>query len=939
MTNDSTDAESDDVALTAAAWSVWGKSDFTGDGLLISMPLVQHLFDSADVADSVWEWLPAHVRALIDNAIPGDPGRGRIVLRWFAGVHDVGKCSPPFASKVPALAHEMEAHGFVFPRVTTEFAHAPHGLVGHAVLTRWLQDRYSFSRRAATSFAVVVGGHHGTPPTTTKLRALRGRPQLVGEGRWTEVQDQILSMVTDRVGADEWLAACVEAELPSTTQALLTGAVIVADWLASNVELFPYSTADEADRAARAWEDLALPPPWSPGLEDEASLGDLMSRRFPSLAGYAARPIQELTTDAAREAESPSLLIVEAAMGSGKTEAALLAAEILASRFGCGGLYIALPTMATSDAIFGRVLNWIEHLDGSTEMSTYLAHGKHHLNEQFRELVTQPRAAGVYDDDADPHQTEPLVLSWLTGRKKGVLASMVVGTIDQLLFAALQAKHLMLRHLAFAGKVVVIDEAHASDDYMREYLTRALEWLAAYGVPVVLMSATLPRAQRQQLADAYLRGLGLSAVPLPVGTPYPAVTAVSADGVEVHQPADEAEVGRAVEVSCLDDDLDSLGDLLERLLRQGGCAAVIRNTVGRAQQTARFLRDRFPDVDVVVHHSRFVATHRVHDEARLRAQLGPDSEQRPTRQVVVGTQVLEQSLDIDFDVMVTDLAPMDLVLQRAGRLHRHSRGPAEAHRPEPLRTPRLYVTGITGWENSGPEFERGAIAVYGRSLLLRSTAVLDLRPEVVRQVRLPDDIRPLVEAAYADEIPGPLEWQSMTTADEQRAKKIAEQRTRADHYRIRPVDETDTLVGWLEFGAGSEAEDPKVAGASRVRDSEDGLEVIVVQRQANGDVVYLDDDSEYAGRVAVPYVGPPEDDVAQALAATTVRLPLALTHPGQFEATLSALEAQGHAVWQKSRWLAGQLVLHLDERWQTELAGWRVEYDRELGLMVSKEET
>jgi len=533
-----------------------------------------------------------------------------------------------------------------------------------------------------------------------------------------------------------------------------------------------------------------------------------------------------------------------------------------------------------------------------------------------------------------------MVLSWLTGRKKGVLASMVVGTIDQLLFAALQAKHLVLRHLAFAGKVVVIDEAHAADDYMREYLVRALEWLAAYGVPVVLMSATLPQGQKQQLADAYRRGLGVSAVPLPGGAPYPAVTTVSVDVVRVQEPSGAIGVGQQVTVSVLDDDLDSLGDLLERLLVDGGCAAVIRNTVGRAQQAARFLRARLPDTDVVVHHSRFVATHRAEDEARLRAQLGPGPKARPTRQVVVGTQVLEQSLDIDFDVMVSDLAPTDLLLQRAGRLHRHQRGECEAERPARLREPLLYVTGITDWKESGPDLEPGAVAVYGRSLLLRAAAVIDLEPRAATSVNLPRDIRPLVEAAYAEAIPGPAGWHdAIAAADEKRSADIAEQRTRADHYRIKPVDETDNLVGWLEYGAGTEAEDPRASGASRVRDSEDGLEVILVQRQENGDVVYLDDGSEYAGRVALPYVGSPDEDVAQALAATTVRLPLALTHPGQFEATLTALEAQGHASWQQSRWLAGQLVLHLDEQWRAELAGWQIEYDRELGLVVSKEET
>src|SRR5690348_6863989 len=222
------------------------------------MPLAQHLFDAADVADIAWDWLPRHVHDLLDAAIPNTTGQGHLLFRWFAGVHDIGKCSPPFASKMPVLAQEMTTHGFVFPRITTEFSQAPHGLVGQAVLARWLQKRYGFSRRAATSFAVVVGGHHGTPPTTTKLRSLRGRPRLVGEGRWIEIQDEILDAMTDRAGAGDLLARCTEVELPATAQALFTGAVIVADWIASNNRLFPYSATGRAGRATRGWETLGL---------------------------------------------------------------------------------------------------------------------------------------------------------------------------------------------------------------------------------------------------------------------------------------------------------------------------------------------------------------------------------------------------------------------------------------------------------------------------------------------------------------------------------------------------------------------------------------------------------------------------------------------------------------------------------------------------------
>jgi hypothetical protein len=306
---------------------------------------------------------------------------------------------------------------------------------------------------------------------------------------------------------------------------------------------------------------------------------------------------------------------------------------------------------------------------------------------------------------------------------------------------------------------------------------------------------------------------------------------------------------------------------------------------------------------------------------------------------VVGTQVLEQSLDVDFDVMVTDLAPVDLLLQRAGRLHRHERG---LDRPPVLRTPRLLVTGITEWSADGlPVPDRGACAVYGLSRLLRAVAVLDLDPTEPRSLRLPADIRDLVERAYADAIPGPEGWHdAISAADREQQGKVEDQRQRADHYRIAALDELedDNLVGWLEYGGASEADDTRSPGASRVRDSEDGIEVIVVQRRADGAVVCLDvPGGEHAGEVAVPLMGPPDERVARTLAATTVRLPLSMTNDRDFDATLRALETDAHEGWQQSHWLAGQLALHLDEDWQARVGDWQVSYDIDLGLMATRD--
>lgn len=933
---------------SSAARSVWGKSsrDQSDGSVGEWLPLAQHLLDSADVASRVWEWLPLHVRELIEADLPAGARDGQVLLRWLAGIHDIGKASPPFLEKVPALAAGAHAHGLLPPADATDYALAPHGLVGHVILQRWLREHHGASVRAARGYAVVVGGHHGVPPTHAQLQWLRNRPHLVGDGAWERVQNEILDHIAAHTGADRHLPLWARHRLQPATQVLLTGAVILSDWIASNTDLFNLSHTDSASvvagRGQAGWDRLNLAGGWNPA-RPPAAAAEHLRARFTGLTGDP-RPVQELTVAAAQACTEPSLLIVEAAMGSGKTEAALMATEVLAERFGCGGAFVGLPTMATADGLFGRVLDWIGHLEGEGVATTYLAHGKAGLNDDYRGLLTQPaQLADIHDGQTattssqEQARVRAEVQGWLTGRKKGVLASMVVGTIDQLLFMGLQAKHVVLRHLAMAGKVVVLDEVHAADDYMRMYLRRALEWLAAYRVPVILLSATLPTSQRQELADAYRTGLDLPSMAIPTTDAYPLVTAIGPTGETSHTIGHDSDAGpvTSVQIHTISEDPDDIQALLEGWLVDGGCVAIIRNTVARAQATARDLREHFGHDVVVLHHSRFIATHRAQREAHLRSELGRNGT-RPRLRIVVGTQVLEQSLDVDFDAIITDIAPMDLLLQRTGRLHRHPRP-----RPATMQQPTVAIGGVRSWSTDGPVFDSGTEAVYGRSRLLRTAGTLGLENSASRAtIALPSDIRRLVETAYADLPAVPAMWlETARAADEERARNIDESRNRADTFRLRAIAELEgDLVNLLEDST-REAEDKH--GGPRVRDSEDGIEVIVVQ-SGDGAVNYIDDrdinpTSTYAGQ-QIPTTSPPSDGLARALAATTVRLPYAMTHPAKAAATLKALENSTYEAWQHSRWLSGQLVLHLDSTWRTSLAGFDLTYDLHDGLYFTREE-
>jgi CRISPR-associated endonuclease/helicase Cas3 len=508
------------AAWSSAARSVWAKTSRNPDTHEVRdwMPLWQHLDDTAAVAGRLWDdWLPRSVRCQIAGCVGGDEERARRLVCWLAGVHDVGKASPAFAVQFPDGAHRMASAGLE----TAQSAWGPerrelrHELAGHICLVRWLTARHGWRRPDADRLAVVVGGHHGVAPTATQLAAGGKRPDLLGDGRWTEVQDEYLERQAARLLDAGDLAAVVS---PSrSVQALLTALVIVADWIASNEEYFDYRrNGPAAARADRAWALIDLPAPWAAG-EPPTDAAELLARRF---GRHGVRPVQAAAVELAATTAEPGLLVIEAPMGEGKTEAALLAAEILAARTGAGGFFVALPTQATTDAMFARVRDWLDALPHDGVRSVFLAHGKASLNEDYRELLPRGRhtSVAIDADDSRPGRrseatgwapaqaVSAVVHQWLSGRKKGVLASFVVGTVDQTLFLALKSRHLVLRHLALAGKVVVIDEVHAYDVYMGSYLDRALHWLGAYGAPVVLLSATLPPARREELIAAYRSG-------------------------------------------------------------------------------------------------------------------------------------------------------------------------------------------------------------------------------------------------------------------------------------------------------------------------------------------------------------------------------------------------------------------------------------------------
>ena len=709
----------------------WAKLAHADGTITAALPLIEHVLDVAACGEALLAG-GAWRRALAATAGRALTDQDTIRIVVLMALHDIGKANAGFQArwdpKADRVGHEPQVAALLNDdRLKT----APAAQALLAIRREW----------GAAPLIPALFAHHGRP------REEFGGPPATG-GRnltWTKhAQFWRTKDGYDPLAAAAEVIAQVRARYPEAWKdgpqlpdaprfvALFAGLVTLADWLGSDTTRFPvegpYGDAREAMRVREAAEAVAargLTPLATPDAEFAAAFD------LPGPRGVQSE---------AAAADLGPVALIEAETGSGKTEAALWRWLDLRRRGEVDGLFFALPTRTAAVQLHRRVQKMLNRVFGKGVIEAVLA-VPGYLRAGDAEGQALPGYEVRWDDGGADSR-------WAAERSNRYLAARVaVGTIDQALLGALRVKHAPVRAAALARSLLVVDEVHASDAYMGAVLRQLLANHREAGGHALLLSATLG-------ADARARLLGqdLPDVETATAVPYPALAGSDATPRRASSDGTRTKAVR-FETAGIIADPDAIAARAVAAARAGASVLVVRNSVGGAVAVAQAVEALAPDLAfrvnevATLHHGRFAPSDRRLLDAAVEAAFG--KERTAAGRVLVGTQTLEQSLDLDADLLITDLAPIDVLLQRVGRLHRHERddrGAFAEARAIVLRPAERDLSALLGREAErhglGPM--KDGRGVYPNLLQLEATLrAIEATPDVT----IPADNRRLVEHA------------------------------------------------------------------------------------------------------------------------------------------------------------------------------------------------
>ncbi len=724
-------------------------------------PLAYHLLDVAAVAEVLIEDDRFLAEFADHQGIDLAALKRAVVL--LVGLHDIGKACDGFQAKSPV--HWPARLGAAMPNAKADRYEDDHKRMTAFYLRPQTNDGSilkplfpNMRRNAPRALADCIAGHHGGPILLKDLDQVRVSA-LFQDAAATLTDDMAALLAPDTHILHSFSDKPLRAAFCWWLSALLP----VADWIGSKDIWFPFRPPDMP--LENYWTEIARP-----SAQRALAKATLLPAEIAPAGGHRTlagirrlSPLQRWADTVGLPKTGPVLIIIEDATGAGKTEAAFLLAHRMMEQGLASGFYMAMPTMATANAMYDRMKDiYRRFVADDARPSLILAHGKAGLNSDFAQTLE-----AVQSPTANPDSVDGFCSAWLSdNRRKALLAQFGAGTIDQALLAVLSARYQSLRLYGLSGKVLVLDEVHAYDAFVAKQMEQLIAFVSMFGGSVILLSATLPTETRQKLCNAFARGLvwrhgDLSAEgergPALASTAYPQATLVHDDHALEQALSLRDGTARTVQVERVGT-LTKAECLAIDQAKRGAAVAIIRSTVADVQATAARLREAVGDaLPVDMFHARFLVEDRLAIERNCLKRFGKDAEASDRRgRILVTSQVIEQSLDVDFDCLITDLAPVDLLVQRAGRLWRHEHRNAD----RPVPGPVLHVISPPPSPNADETWLDAelplAAYIYNTAVLWQSATVLFEAGQIETRTLPPGTppdgghVRALVEAVYGN---------------------------------------------------------------------------------------------------------------------------------------------------------------------------------------------
>lgn len=719
---------------------IWGKTN-------PFHPLLYHMVDVGHIGQEL-------INSTVFNSIKYQLMKNldcseSILKSWLGYIlshHDIGKCHPEFQNKAPDLAEDLKAKGLIFQEES--FQQYSHALYGGNWIKKHLKT-LSWGKKAYITISSSILGHHGR----FHVKFTEDHPKI--HENWEPYRQKISKLLYNYFKPEEWRPKDFKDH--SNIGVLLVAIQVLSDWIASN-ENFLHILREKLDKnennitgfkeycnKSKKWARSIITSLGFNYFHDTSSIHSI-SDIWPEFRDLTS--VQRLCEKNFSETLENSLIIIEAPMGTGKTEAALYLSTRFMKKW--KGIYFALPTMATSNQMFNRVRGFLSKFSPNIENNLQLIHGMAWMIDKF---------------SGESRNFEDIPYDWFKPKKRALLAPFGVGTIDQCLMSGLWVKFGFLRLLGLAEKILIIDEVHAYDAYMTTILTKVLNWAYTLEIPVIILSATLPLSKKKDLLNSYSRDHNICK-DFPIEkNKYPLITVKEEDNIihyfsenDTNFTSSTKKIKIVLEIGLLED-FEHIADIAINSALQDKCTCVIMNSVKNSQNLFKIIEKKCSqqnyDLILTLFHARFPIKRRIEIEEEVLKYYDKESKDieltdpcntRPKKSILVATQVVEQSLDLDFDEMISEIAPIDLLIQRMGRMHRHHRkfrpcGDKAIFRVLLPSIPFKDLSfGITG-------------KIYHQNILIRTLDVLLNRKKGKSNFNIfifPSDIRTYIDKVYCE---------------------------------------------------------------------------------------------------------------------------------------------------------------------------------------------